>query len=751
MPQSEVSQPEAAVALRELRSRRLVPPPMKTGAAHGIDLTLRPGVDYRAKYRGALLGVAIGDALGRPWEGRGSAASGHDFAALRQYRPWRGWQSGPIGTVTDDTQLTMCVAESLLATGRLDPADLSRRMVAWLPVGRGKGRATTQAVTALTKGSPWNRSGVDSAGNGAAMRVAPIGLLHRVDPNALRHDAALSAVVTHASQMAVVSAIVQAFSVAHCLHRGPDGPQGASLCAELLAGIRAILAEVEEEAIPERRADRPGPVRLTDRLTEVAAWLDATPAEAFAHFHNGAFVLESLPAALWCFLRYVDDPERALLTAVSGGYDADTVAAMTGALVGALHGENAFPAEWIAELEYVDEMRHMADGLLQLAGEAPRGIPTEPHRAAEPVGRGRAADRLHARQPSLDREKRILGCLLGGAIGDALGAPIEFASLNEIRATHGPAGVTGFVAGPGPLGSITDDTQMTLFTAEGLIRAANRHRDHDVCDVPLVIWHAYQRWLDTQGERVPWDPEFPPGRSGWLVDEPALRHRRAPGTTCLSALRSGRIGTMALPLNQSKGCGGVMRVAPVGLVADNPFDLGCEAAALTHGHPAGYLAAGVFAAVIAEVAAGQALPAAIEIALELLQLRAGHQETLAAVRGAQALAANGQTPSAELVETLGEGWIAEEALGIALYCALVSEDFGQGLLLAVNHGGDSDSTGSLTGNVLGATAGLDGLPAAWLQGLAERWLIEQVATDLAKHCSKPSAGIEPDLSRYPSW
>ncbi len=140
---------------------------------------------------------------------------------------------------------------------------------------------------------------------------------------------------------------------------------------------------------------------------------------------------------------------------------------------------------------------------------------------------------------------RITGCRLGGAIGDALGAGIEFESIAEIRNRCGPAGVRGFAPVYGRLGAITDDTQMTLFTVEGLIRASVRDRSKGICHCPTVIRHAYMRWLHTQGHR--WPPPGPPdGDSeepdGWLVRVDDLHHLRAPDSTCLSALRRGRLG-----------------------------------------------------------------------------------------------------------------------------------------------------------------------------------------------------------------
>src|SRR6185312_7352084 len=289
--------------------------------------------------------------------------------------------------------------------------------------------------------------------------------------------------------------------------------------------------------------------------------------------------------------------------------------------------------------------------------------------------------------------ERVLGCLLGGAIGDALGAPIEFDRLVDIRARLGAAGVTGFLPAYGLVGAITDDTQMTLFTAEGLLRAqATRARGERGDDV-AAIRGAYLRWLRTQDASV--RAEGTGG--GWLVDQDVLHHRRAPGTTCLSALYEGGRGTPVNPLNDSKGCGGVMRVAPIGLVTEHRFATAARAAALTHGHPSGYLSAGAFAHVVGDLLQGATLPDAIASARVELAQWPEHDETMRSMNAAVALVASGDV-DAERIETLGGGWVGEEALAIGLCCALVAPDVRAGLLLAVNHGGDSDSTGSIAGN-----------------------------------------------------
>ncbi|HWE41978.1 MAG TPA: ADP-ribosylglycohydrolase family protein [Gemmatimonadaceae bacterium] len=342
---------------------------------------------------------------------------------------------------------------------------------------------------------------------------------------------------------------------------------------------------------------------------------------------------------------------------------------------------------------------------------------------ARPAPRSRAA-----RGGARDRE-HYRGCLLGGAVGDALGAPVEFMPLGEIRRRFGADGIAELSPAYGKLGAITDDTQMTLFTAEGALRAMCRGRERGICWPPGVFHHAYLRWLRTQGARV---DEIPcDDTPGWLAGVRELHARRAPGNSCLSALESGSVGSMDEPINNSKGCGGVMRAAPAGLIGDyDPFLLGCEAAAVTHGHPSGYLAAGALAMMIERIVNGAALPDAVGAARERLSKERGHEEVSAALERAVSLASHGP-PSAAHVESLGGGWIAEEALAIAVYCALVAgDDFERGVRLAVNHGGDSDSTGAIAGNLLGAALGVSAIPPRWLEVLELRDVIERLADDL---------------------
>lgn len=341
------------------------------------------------------------------------------------------------------------------------------------------------------------------------------------------------------------------------------------------------------------------------------------------------------------------------------------------------------------------------------------------------------------RQQRRTIQGRFAGCLLGGAVGDALGAPVEFMKRTEILRRFGPKGITKYAPAYGGQGTITDDTQMTLFTAEGLIRAWVRGCMKGITTYSGVTAHAYLRWLQTQGERPTCDIAFGTDETGWLFQQRELHSRRAPGNTCLAALRAMRsLGEPAQ--NDSKGCGGVMRVAPVGLFAwrlgqhespQDAFRLGTELAALTHGHPTGALTGGVLAVLILALTDGATLPEALVAAKAILRSESRHEETLRAIEMAESLAVSGQPHEAAIAQ-LGQGWVAEEALAISIYCALVARNFKHGVILSVNHDGDSDSTGSITGNLLGAMHGVRSIPAEWLEPLELREVISTLAEDL---------------------
>ncbi|MBS4197354.1 ADP-ribosylglycohydrolase family protein [Lederbergia citri] len=334
------------------------------------------------------------------------------------------------------------------------------------------------------------------------------------------------------------------------------------------------------------------------------------------------------------------------------------------------------------------------------------------------------------------------GCLLGGAIGDALGWPVEFMSLDEIHHRYGLEGIQDLQISSSGKAEITDDTQMTLFTVEGMLRAETRGVLKGICHPPSVVFHAYQRWLLTQG--YPRVIEYEWIYDGWLLKVKELFEQRAPGNTCLSALNSRIQGSIEEPINDSKGCGGIMRVAPAGLFyrKEKSFDMAAKFAALTHGHPSGYLSAGALAYLIASIIEGQDLETAVKNTMFELENYDYHNECSQILKKALELSIR-NLADIDAITELGEGWVGEEALAISVYCALkYQDDFKKALIVAVNHNGDSDSTGAITGNILGAFLGFGKIPEEWINLVELKDLLIQVADDLLVEYNRDNVNLE---------
>jgi ADP-ribosylglycohydrolase len=344
---------------------------------------------------------------------------------------------------------------------------------------------------------------------------------------------------------------------------------------------------------------------------------------------------------------------------------------------------------------------------------------------------------------------KVRGCLLGGALGDALGYPVEFSFLEKIRADYGAAGLVDFSQLAGPA-QFSDDTQLTLYTVDGLVEALEWANDGVAADETACLWLAYLRWFATQGEATPSSAPRPQPR--WLDAQPVMHHRRAPGEACLSGLATGEMGTRFRPVNLgSRDCGTVMRSAPFGLVpfvsADSLYKLAVDAAALTHGHPSAHHSAAVFGNLIHRLMNdGGSLTDAAGAALERAR-QAEAAELTDRLETAVGLAdpARGPLPAADVTAALGQGWVAEEALAIAVYAVLATagsrspqEHFRAAVAAAVNHDGDSDSTASIAGNILGAYYGTEALPAAWLAALEGRDVVDAMADALLKVTTAPA-------------
>ena len=339
------------------------------------------------------------------------------------------------------------------------------------------------------------------------------------------------------------------------------------------------------------------------------------------------------------------------------------------------------------------------------------------------------AERCRLRRRTHDR---IRGSLMAGAAGDALGYTVEFMSRNSILARYGNRGITEFDLDAEGKAPVSDDTQMTLFTACGMLMGITRGYMRGIGGQPeKYVNGAYLDWYYTQTgkKKQMLTNDF---HYTWLRDLPQLAHRRAPGNTCLSACESLLQGREVQ--NNSKGCGGIMRVAPMALLMagywsrgesfyDVPFmdEAGGEVAAVTHKHPLAFLPSAMLTHLIyrvirmdeEEVKANMA-DIALESIAALDHIYKGEynddKHFLARLtRMAVSLAANDES-DAENIRALGEGWTGEEAWAIALYCAVRHVDsIEDAIIAAVNHDGDSDSTGAICGNIMGAIYGYEAI------------------------------------------
>lgn len=351
----------------------------------------------------------------------------------------------------------------------------------------------------------------------------------------------------------------------------------------------------------------------------------------------------------------------------------------------------------IADIEYDQDRR--SDGWQdqsrsQMRDKAIRALEDGLRRALTYRNATRATE--HEYDGAKTTEWLMVQSLRAGMIGDSLGARIEFSSLKEIEELF-PKSVNRILPAYGVKAPITDDSQMTLFTLEGLLESQSEELDKKVA----AVHRSLLRWLDTQGETG----RLSGGDHGIKLEK-MLQHKRAPGGTCLSALREAKeYGEPAA--NDSKGCGTIMRVTPVAFMAprDQVRELALRTSALTHGHPTAQWAAAFWAELITEIQHCHSVcdittDLVRSVAIDLIEEYEAIPEATEVVTAAkQALASNDVNPLA--VEQLGGGWTAETALAIALRSCCVARHLEEGLKIAVTHSGDSDSTGAIAGNLLG--------------------------------------------------
>ncbi len=297
----------------------------------------------RDRYRGALLGTAVGDALGAPFEGHRGPVSAPQITSVElDHRPLRH---------TDDTAMTIGFAESLLYVDGLDQDHLALTFTRhWeREPDRGYGAGTASLLARLSGGTSWRHAagaqfdGQGSFGDGAAMRIAPAALCAAGDPALAAHLARRSAVVTHTHPLAVDGAAVQAVAVATALAHSSKGN------IDPFAFLTEVRAVADQEL-------------LAQRLDLVALLLeDGDVANEDGKLGTGIEAHEAVPAAIYCFLCHPDSFRDTIRLAIGLGGDTDTIAAMAGAIAGACLGERAIPVSWVDRTQAAPAMRHLAD------------------------------------------------------------------------------------------------------------------------------------------------------------------------------------------------------------------------------------------------------------------------------------------------------------------------------------------------------------------------------------------------------
>lgn len=328
---------------------------------------------------------------------------------------------------------------------------------------------------------------------------------------------------------------------------------------------------------------------------------------------------------------------------------------------------------------------------------------------------------------------RVKGSLIGGASGDSLGYTVEFSSYEGIISRYGSEGITKYEL-INNVSIISDDTQMTLFTAGGLL-VGEVNEAKSIDDYNKYIYKSYLDWYYTQtllNERP---------NVSWLSELHDLYKQRAPGLTCLSSLGSGVMGQIDAPVNKSKGCGGVMRVAPIAFYgfkrdwsARECALLAAKASAITHGHSLGYIPSYTLVYILYLLCSDLDLEEAIKLAIEKTIEEYKEDKYINyyvdLLNKAIELSKNGSSDN-DNIKALGEGWVGEETLAIALYASLrYSNNFKKALVASVNHSGDSDSTGSVTGNILGCYLGILNIDLEFKENLELFDAIIDICNDL---------------------
>lgn len=295
-----------------------------------------------AARRGVLLGLAAGDALGRPVEFLSPSQISSKYGQVTEMLGHGVWNKPP-GTVTDDTELALRIAESIVSREGFDPPDVADRFVDWFESGPfDVGNMTQRALILIEKGRPWDEAGAEvwrsspegsNAGNGSVMRAPPLAVAFANDTERLMETSILSSVITHADPRCTYGTTLLNLTI-------------AGILSDEKAPLQTAIVDVQDDA----------PDELVESLDVVAS--GETPGQ----LATSGYVVDTLQTALHDAL-LADSFEQALVTAVNRGGDTDTIGAVTGAVAGARFGASAIPQRWVAEIDDRERLSKLADRL----------------------------------------------------------------------------------------------------------------------------------------------------------------------------------------------------------------------------------------------------------------------------------------------------------------------------------------------------------------------------------------------------
>ena len=336
---------------------------------------------------GCLFGLAIGDAMGAPIEGMTAEMIRQRYGEVAGFfempvRP-TSEESKPQSryrlraTYTDDTQMALAVMDSLVEAREFNPDHMAGQFarlvgdrhlgLAW--VFRGGGKNTRVALKQLREGAAWRDSGMASPSDGAAMRVAPIGLFFRDDPAALVRAAIQQAMITHRDARAMASAVAIASAVAALVRdRGKGHFDVDAFMSGLVRDVHDAELQIAAELSP--GAEGTPDHAMSTILGEIHERMDLPDSQVLAHIAARAaplterpithgtesFCLAAIPSSILLFAKNASSFEQVIIRAINAGKDTDTVGAMAGALAGALHGYKAIPIEWVVDLKNGDQI-----------------------------------------------------------------------------------------------------------------------------------------------------------------------------------------------------------------------------------------------------------------------------------------------------------------------------------------------------------------------------------------------------------